>query len=104
MSNKKIDRYKLRELERLVEKERVNLREKAEQCPDFEPREFYKLVLSFNPQVGDTEADKDWNFIRACAARLELSKLKGAKDFGARDLLPAHLIPLDAFPFGDKSL
>jgi hypothetical protein len=97
-----LDRYELRELERLVEKERVKLRELEKNC-DLSGVEFYEFILAI-PADSNTAAAKDWHFVRRCAVKLEIIRLRGKPDNGVCDILPSSVLPLDAFPFGDRSL
>jgi hypothetical protein len=105
---KPLDRYKLRELERMVEKKRRGLNSVAQECVDFGEMDVYLLSLTQANQAyisAETPAQKDWAFINQLAATLEVKRLQGGDvSEGVRSILPASMLPDDPFPFGDRSL
>jgi hypothetical protein len=105
---KPLDRYKLRELERMVEKKRRGLNSVAQECVDFGEMDVYLLSLTQANQAyisAETPAQKDWAYTHQLAATLEVKRLQGADvSEGVRSILPPSMLPDDPFPFGDRSL
>lgn len=105
---KTLDRYKLRNLERMVEKQRSKIRETAQECSSFAEVETYKMLLySANKayKAATTPAEKDWAYINQLSAVLEIKRGQGEDvSQGVRCVLPPEIVPSDAFPFGDRSL
>ena len=105
---KPLDRYTLRELERMVEKRRRDMNSVAQQCPDFDEIDSYLINLHSADrayELAKTPAQKDWAFINQLAATLEVKRLQGADvSEGVRSILPPSMLPDDMFPFGDRSL
>jgi hypothetical protein len=108
LQQKPLNRYKLRELERMVEKQRLELNSTAQACVNFGEMDIY--LISFNSASkayisAETPAQKDWAFINQLAATLEVKRLQGADvSEGVRSILPPPMLPHDMFPFGDRSL
>jgi hypothetical protein len=105
---KPLDRYKLRELERMVEAKRRELNSAAQACVNFEEVDVYLLSLTQANQAyisAETPAEKDWAYINQLAATLEVKRLQGADvSEGVRSILPPSMLPDDPFPFGGRSL
>jgi hypothetical protein len=105
---KPLDRYKLRELERMVEAKRRELNSVAQQCPDFDEIDSYLINLYSADRAYEsakTPAQEDWAYINQLAATLEVKRLQGGNvSEGVRSILPASMLPGDMFPFGDRSL
>ena len=100
-----LDKFKLRELERKVEQERLRLRKKAQES-DLDGIDFYLFVLEASLKLKPELArEKDWAYITQLSALLEAKRVKGDDvSEGVRCVLPAPMIPPDAFQFGDTSL
>jgi hypothetical protein len=105
---KPLDRYKLRELERMVEKKRRGLNSVAQECVDCGEMDVYLISLASASKaytLAETPAQKDWAYINQLAATLEVKRLQGGNvSEGVRSILPASMLPGDMFPFGDRSL
>ena len=105
---KPLDRYKLRELERVVEAKRLELNSVAQKCPAFDEMDIYLISFDSASKAyasAKTPAQKDWAFINQLAATLEVKRLQGADvSEGIRSILPPLMLPDDMFPFGDRSL
>ena len=102
-----LDRYKFRELERIVEKQRYQIRQTA-QDSSFDEFEAYSIMLQAATkayELATTAAQKDWNYINQLSVLLELKRLEGHDvSEGVRCIFPTEKLPPDIFPFGDKSL
>jgi hypothetical protein len=103
-----LDRYKFRELERMVEKKRRDLNSAAQRCPDFEEMDVYLIAFDSASKAytsAESNAQKDWAFINQLAATLEIKRLQGCDvSEGVRSILPPSALPQDPLPLGDESL
>lgn len=108
MPAKIFDRYKFRELERMVEKKRRELNVTAQECIAFAEMDVYLICLASANKAyaaATIPAQKDWAYINQLAAVLEVKRLEGADvSEGVRSILPSSMLPADAFEFGDQSL